>query len=497
MSEEILINVTPQETRVALVENGVLQEVFIERSSRHGIVGNIYKGRVLRVLPGMQAAFVEVGLERSAFLHASDIATSACNAAGAVVADAVGGETSGRRSIEHLLHEGQEVLVQVIKDPLGSKGARLSTQISIPSRYLVFMPGLSGVGVSAKIEDEEERHRLRELLREMVGESPGGGYIVRTAGERATGDALRNDASVLDKVWQAVQAKAARAEPGGLVHGDLPLVLRILRDLLGSEVERLRIDSREVYREVARFVQTFLPESATRIEHYPGERPIFDLFGVEDEIQRALDRKVPLKSGGYLIIDQTESMTTIDINTGAFVGHRNLEETIFKTNLEAAHALARQLRLRNLGGIIIIDFIDMQDTEHRRQVVRTLEAALEKDYAKTKVCEVSPLGLVEMTRKRTRESLERILCEPCPACDGRGFVKTAETVCHEIFRELLREAHQFEASELRVLAAQEVIDRFLDEEAQNLAELEECVGKPIRLQVEAMYDREQFDVVLM
>ncbi len=494
MSEEILVNVTPEETRVALVESGVLQEIFIERASRHGLVGNIYKGRVLRVLPGMQSAFVDIGLERSAFLHAADMAEA--RLAPDEDADTTNGARRTRK-IEQLLREGQDVLVQVIKDPLGSKGARLSTRISTPSRYVVFMPGLQQTGVSSRIEDEAERERLRSLVDEAVSEDMQGGFIVRTAGEGAEREALHGDMRFLHKVWQSIQERGRSASAGTLVHGDLPLVMRTLRDLLGTQVERVRIDSRDSYLQVSRFVRTFMPETATIIEHYVGERPIFELYGVEDEIQRALERRVPLKSGGHVVIDQTEAMTTIDVNTGGFLGRRNLDETVFKTNLEAAQVIARQLRLRNLGGIIIIDFIDMHDAEHRRQVLRALNRGLEKDLARVRVCEMSPLGLVEMTRKRTRESLGRQLCEPCAVCNGRGFVKTPETVCFEIHREIQREARQFDAEAFLVMASSEVIDRLLDEEAATLAELEQSLGKPIRLQSENLYHNEQFDVVLV
>jgi ribonuclease G len=486
MSEEILVNVTPRETRVALVENGVLQELLIERASRRGLVGNIYKGRVCRVLPGMQAAFVEIGLDRTAFLHASDIA--------ATTPLREGEERKPPLGIMELLRDGQEVLVQVIKDPLGTKGARLTTQITIPSRYLVFLPGTRTVGVSQRIEDEQERSRLRDIVRSWLTEG-GEGYIIRTAAEGVSAEQLDADREFLRRLWTSIQERAQTQAAGDIVHEDLPLVLRTLRDLVGSEVEKVRIDSRETYERVCQFAEKFVPELPEQISLYTGERPIFDLYGVEDEIQKALQRRVQLKSGGHLVIDQTEAMATIDVNTGAFVGHRNLEETIFKTNLEAAQAIARQLRLRNLGGIIIIDFIDMSEPEHRRQVLRALERALENDHAKSYICEVSSLGLVEMTRKRTRESLEHVLCEPCPTCDGRGSVKTPETVCYEIFREILREARLFDAQQFLVLASQETVDRLLDEESRSVAELEEFVGKPIKFQVESLYTQEQFDVV--
>jgi ribonuclease G len=488
MSSELLINVTPQETRVALLENGMLQEVRIERSSHQGIVGNIYKGKVCRVLPGMEAAFIDIGLEKSAFLHASDLTTKF---------HGIVNEGEDTPSITHLLQEGKYLLVQVIKDPLGSKGARLTTYVTIPSRYLVLMPDDESIGVSGKIEGSEERERLKDLVDGIRQESGDKfGYIIRTAAEGMSEDALRADMMFLRKQWMKVSELSDVSKPC-IVYSDLPIVQRVLRDMVGEELERIRIDSRETETNVMKFCETYIPELAGCIEHYPGERPIFDLYGVEDEIHRALERKVQLKSGGYLIIDQTEAMTTIDVNTGGFVGTRNLEETIFKTNLEAAHAIARQLRLRNLGGIIILDFIDMEQKSHKQQVLAALEKGLSRDYAKTYVSAVSQLGLVEMTRKRTRESLEHILCEPCTCCDGKGFMKTAQTVCYEVFREILREARQFDANGLLVLASQEVVDLLLDEESDSLAQLEEFVDRPIRFQVEALYTQEQYDIVLM
>ena len=483
MKEEILVNVTPREVRAALVENGVLQELFVERSSRRGLISNIYKGRVSRVLPGMQAAFVDIGLDRTGFLHASDIMPGSPAAEGA------------EQGVQDLVREGQEVLVQVLKDPLGTKGARLTGFVTLPSRYLVFMPRGQGIGVSARIEDEEERTRLRSLMEDMTADAGSRGYIVRTAAEGASRDALRADMLFLGKIWEVIAEAAAKAPPASLVYEDLPLGLRILRDLLGPDIERVRVDSAALCRRMEGFAETFVPELAAKIEGYNGDRPIFDLYGIEDEIARALERRVPLKSGGYLVIEQTEAMTTIDVNTGAYVGHRNLEETIFKTNLEAAQAIARQIRLRNLGGIIIVDFIDMEEEEHRVQVLQALEKALAKDHARNQITEVSRLGLVEMTRKRTRESLEHLLCRPCPTCAGRGSVKTAETVCYEIFRDILRQARQFDFQELLVLAHPEVVERLVDEESTSLAELEETTGRPIRLQAEALYSQDQYDVV--
>ena len=491
MSAEILVNVTSRETRAAVIESGVLQEVFIERANRLGLLGNIYKGRVSRVLPGMQAAFIDVGLERTAFLHASDIAAP-------VASQPVEGFEAPRTdNIRELVNEGDEILVQVLKDPLGTKGARLTTFTSIPSRYLVFMPKGRGIGVSARIEDEQERKRLREAVSMFVPADAAGGYIVRTAADGATPEALRADMLFLERLWEMIREKGLRTPPGNLVHEDHPLSVRILRDLLNTGIDRVSVDLPAAFERMRDFARTFMPESADKIVLYANGRPIFDLHGVEEEIQKALDRKVQLKSGGYLIIDQTESMTTIDVNTGAYVGHRNLEETIFRTNLEASLAIARQLRLRNLGGIIIIDFIDMQEEEHRGQVIQALEKYLDADHAKTHISSVSPLGLVEMTRKRTRESLEHLLCGSCPTCEGRGFVKSAETVCYEIFRDIVRQNRQFDFQELMVLAHQDVIDLLLDEESAALAELEVFTGKPIRLQTEAQYSVDQFDVVLM
>ncbi|TNF98866.1 MAG: ribonuclease G [Gammaproteobacteria bacterium] len=487
MREEILINVTPQEIRVAVVENGMLTEMLVERSMKRGLVGNIYKGKVKRVLPGMQAAFIDIGLDRTAFLHASDI----------VRPKGENGCETEQIPISQLLEEGQTRLVQVVKDPLGTKGARLTTQLTIPSRYLVLVPEVPCLGISSKLEDETERGRLKTLVAELIEQPQTHGFIVRTAAESVGSEQLQTDIRYLHKSWETIRERAKEANDGSLVYEDLSLSLRTLRDLVDMEVDKVMVDSREAFRRMADFADRFLPEMRERIEHYPGERPLFDLYNIEDEIQKALQSKVQLKSGGHLVIDQTEAMTTIDVNTGAYVGHRNLEETIFKTNLEAAQAIARQLRLRNLGGIIIIDFIDMQNEEHKRQVLRAFEKCIDKDHAKCHITEISRLGLVEMTRKRTRESLEHILCESCPTCGGRGSVKTAQTVCYEIFREILREARQFDSDKLLVLASQEVVDLFLDEESDSVVELEEFIGKPIQFQAETLYSQENYDVVLM
>ena len=505
---EILINVTPRETRAALVENGATQELYVERANRRGIVGNLYKGRVSRVMPGMQAAFVDIGLQRTAFLHAADIAR-------AVPAEADSGPPPVE-DIGRLIVPGQDLLVQVLKDPLGSKGARLTTFVSLPSRFLVFMPFGRGVGVSARIEDEAVRQALRTQVRELAdslgtqgagqsGANNGtlrndalqrGGYIVRTAAYQAPPEALRADMMYLARLWDHVRLEQLQVSAASLVHADLPLGARMLRDEIGPDVRRVLVDAPEEFARLRQFASAFMPEAVARIEQYVGARALFELHGIEEEISRALDRNVPLKSGGYIVIDQTESMTTVDVNTGAYLGHSNPEDTVYRTNLEAAVAIARQLRLRNLGGIIIIDFIDMKDAAHREQLLVALAAALSGDRAQYQVALSAPLGLVAMTRKRTRESLEHLLCEPCQSCQGRGFARSVETICHDVYREVLRQSAQFKVKQLMVLAHRDVIERLLDEEAPVLADLEQQVGKPIRLQAESLYSIEQFDIVL-
>ena len=487
LKEEILINVTPSEVRAALLETGVLQEVYVERAARRGLISNIYKGRVLRVLPGMQAAFIDIGLERTAFLHASDIARNGSTEDGDELPN-----------IRDLVREGEDIMVQVVKDPLGNKGARLTTYITLPSRHLVLLPCSKTVGISARIEDEDERERLRLIVEEMLAERElDCGAIVRTVAEGMDRDALESDLRYSLKLWDVVKERCSQSSAKSLVHEDLSLPLRVLRDMVTVDVERVLVDSQSDYEAMLEFSETYLPDTNPDMELYKRRRPIFDLHGIEDEIRRSLDRSIPLKSGGYLIFDQTEAMTTIDVNTGGYVGHRNLEETIYRTNLEAAVAIARQLRLRNLGGIIIIDFIDMEEPDHRDNVLQVLEQALARDHARHQITPVSPLGLVEMTRKRSRESLQHVLCEDCPSCNGRGFVMTAETVCFEVFREVIRQARQFEFDEVMVLANEDVIELLLDEQASSLAELEEQTGKSIRLQTESLYQQDQFDVVLM
>lgn len=485
--EKILVNVTPNETRVAWVENGVLQEVWVERANRRGLVGNIYMGKVDRVLPGMQAAFVNIGLERAAFLHVSDI----CH-------HALGTQDEQCDDIVRLLYPGQKIMVQVVKDPLGTKGARITMQVTIPSRMLVYMPIEKTLGVSQKIDAVEERDRLREMVRQIPEyEASDGGFIVRTVAEGVDFHEMRADMMYLQRLWSDIQERSRAAKKPTVIYEDLPLYLRILRDVPMDQIEKIRVDSTETLKKMQNFVEMYVPECIDRLGLYQGERPIFDLYNIEEEIQTALHKRVNLKSGGYLIIDQTEAMTTIDVNTGAFVGHKNLEETIYRTNLEATQAIARQLRLRNLGGIIILDFIDMEDKQHQEHVLVALEKELSKDRVKTSISSISSLGLVEMTRKRTRESLERTLCEPCPVCNGRGSVKTAETVAYEIFREITRMARSFDAQKYRVIAAESVVSRIMDEESGSVAELEAFLDKSIRFQAEGSYSAEQYDVVMM
>ncbi|HEX6265403.1 MAG TPA: ribonuclease G [Burkholderiales bacterium] len=481
MSEEVLINVTPQETRVAVAGSGVVQELLIERAASRGRVGNIYMGRVARVLPGMQSAFLEIGLERAAFLHVADIWKNRESA----------------RPIEQILAEGEPILVQVVKDPIGSKGARLSTQISIAGRLLVYLPHDPHIGISQRIEDEGGRQALRDRLKELLPPEEKGGFIVRTLAESAGEEELRADLAYLSNLWKVIQERSLGAEPPQLLYQDLSLAQRVLRDMVSAGTTRVVVDSRENFQKLAAFAENYMPQVRARLEHYTGERPLFDLYNVETEIEKALSRRVELKSGGYLIIDQTEAMTTVDVNTGGFVGSRNFDDTVFKTNLEAAQAIARQLRLRNLGGIIIVDFIDMASAEHRAAVLEEFRRALARDRTRITVSGFTALGLVEMTRKRTRESLAHVLCEPCPTCEGRGAIKTVHTVCYEILREILREARAFNAREYRVLASQTVIDLFQEEESASLAMLSDFIGKPVSMHVESSYTQEQFDIVLM
>ncbi|WP_394223386.1 ribonuclease G [Alteromonas gracilis] len=488
MSAELLINVTPSESRVALIENGILQEIHVERHTKRGLVGNIYRGKVSRVLPGMQAAFVDIGLEKAAFLHASDIVIHN------EIAEDVSASHIQKQDIRELVRDGQDIVVQVVKDPIGTKGARLTTDITIPSRYLVFMPSVTHVGVSQRIEEETERERLKSLVQEFCDEN--GGFILRTAAEGVGKNELQSDAAFLRRLWDKIQSRMKKRK-SNVLYEDLPLARRVLRDFVGTELDRIRIDSKLSFQELHQFTKEYVPEMNGKLEYYTGDRPIFDLYDVENEAQRALERRVDLKSGGYLIIDQTEAMTTIDINTGAFVGHRNLEETIFNTNTEATQAIARQLRLRNLGGMILIDFIDMIEPDHKRRVLHSLEVATNKDRAKINIHGFTALGLIEMTRKRTRESIEHILCGECPVCKGRGTVKTIETICFEIMREIVRVNRAYDADKFVVYASPKVAEALMGEESHMLAELELFVSKQIKVQTETLYNQDKYDVVMM
>ena len=483
-NQDILINWSPQETRVAVVENGAVQELHIERALERGLVGNVYLGKVVRVLPGMQSAFVDIGLERAAFLHVADLNNGPPKSEAPLV------------PIERQVFEGQTLTVQVIKDAIGTKGARLSTQVSIAGRMLVFLPHDNHVGISQKIGSHELREQLRARVQQLAG-NEGGGFILRTNAEEATDQELADDIAYLRRAWTLIRERAQARPPGSLLHQDLSLVERVLRDMTVEATQTIRIDSKLQCDALKTFGDTYMPGAVAKLDHYRGERPIFDLFGIEEEIAKALARRVDLKSGGYLIIDQTEALTTVDVNTGGYVGARNFEDTIFKTNLEAAGAMARQLRLRNLGGIIVADFIDMLREDHQQAVLAELRKQLARDRTRTTVSGFTQLGLVEMTRKRTRESLAHMLCEPCSTCQARGQVKTARSVCYDILREILREARQFAPKEFRVVASATVVEMLLDEESVHLAGLSEFIGKPISLSAEPTMNPEQYDIVLM
>ena len=501
MQKEILINWAPQETRVAVLEQGAVQELHLERTLERGLVGNIYMGKVSRVLPGMQSAFVDVGLERAAFLHVADLQSS-------IEARHTELETSEATltPIEKQIFEGQTLMVQVIKDPIGTKGARLTTQISIAGRLLVFLPQDEHIGVSQKIP-LEQRLVLKERLQTLVqthftpadqeSTQGWGGFILRTNGEDATDAELLEDIRYLRKAWLRIKDSSLRMAPKSIIHQDLSLLQRVLRDLVDESTNVIKLDSKEQFDLLCEFAKEFMPAAAAKLERYKGERPIFDLYGIDDEINKALGRRVDLKSGGYVVIDQTEALTTVDVNTGGFVGARNFDDTIFKTNLEAAGAIARQLRLRNLGGIVVVDFIDMAREDHQAAVLAEFQKHLKRDRVKTVMSQFSALGLVELTRKRTRESLAHLLCKPCEVCMGKGTVKTARSVVYDILREILREARQFNPQEIKVMAAPEVIDLMMDEESQHVAGLSDFIGKPISLKSQPSLGPETYDIVLL
>lgn len=482
---KIYLSVTPRETRVAVLEDIVVLDVYVERSLARGLVGNIYLGRVVRVLPGMQSAFVDIGFERTGFLHVADLFEAHS-------------EDGDAKPIEQVLHEGQTLMVQVAKDPIGTKGARLTTTISLAGRKLVYLPRDPHIGVSQRIEDETMREHLKELLTSIRPETEKGGYIIRTSAEEgATAEEFEQDMAYLGRLWKEIRASRETKPAPSLLYQDLSLAQRVLRDMVHQTTEAIEIDDEKSYAELVEFAERFVPDVRGHLKLYKGERPLFELHGIEEEIARALERRVDLKSGGYLVFDQTEAMTTIDVNTGRFVGKRDFSDTVFKTNLEAAQVIARQLRLRNLGGIIIIDFIDMACDEHREAVLAELRRSIASDRTRMTVSDFTELGLVEMTRKRTRESLAHVLCEPCPVCGGRGELKTARTVCYEIMREIVRLSRQYqETKEFRIVASEVVIDMLLEDESAALELLQNCVQKPVLLEVESSYHQEDYDVIL-
>lgn len=500
MASELVINSNSAETRVALVENGIILDLVIERSSDVGLVGSIYKGRILRVLPGMQACFVDIGLDRAAFLYVGDILDESRSAEDIIHEEDDGGDHKPshlrpeppKALIQDLVKEGQEILVQVAKDPIGTKGARITMYISLPGRNLVYMPTVDHIGISRRIESEEERKRLKDIATE--NKPPQGGLIIRTACDGAAESNIKSDIEFLTRLWKDVQSNYDKKSGAGLVHKDLDVELRAVRDLFTEDVSRLVVDDSEVFEKVSHFVSQYLPKFKENVEQYDGREPIFEHFGVELEVSRALGRKVWLKSGGYIIIDETEALVAIDVNTGRYVGRRNLEDTILKTNLEAVKEIAYQLRLRNCGGIIVLDFIDMEKEVNRERVLLALKDELQKDRAKTNVLNMSDLGLVEMTRKRTRESLSRNLCEPCNYCDGKGYIKSKTTICYEIFRELQKEEIAQNIKVTQVHVHPDVAAWLYDEEREMLEKSEGLLKRPISIKTEDHFHLEQFEI---
>ncbi|OGP50362.1 MAG: ribonuclease G [Deltaproteobacteria bacterium RBG_13_43_22] len=508
MATELLINIRSYETRVAVIENHVLAELHVERPSRYSLAGNIFKGRVVRVLPGMQAAFVDIGLEKAAFLYVTDVTDNfeEFEAMMKEEEEDLGegpGDLEGELeekvtthppyfNIEDLLNEGQELMVQVVREPLGSKGARITTNISLPGRHLVLMPTMDHIGVSRRIEDEDERKKLRELL---GGIKPNGfGLIARTASEGAPKDKIKTEMDFLMKLWNNIQQKMPRAPISSLIHQDLNISLRAVRDLFTKEVDRLVIDSRPEYERILEFIDTFMPKLKHLVHHYDDKEPLFDGYGIEVEVGRALGKKVWLKSGGYIVIEATEALTSIDVNTGRYVGKRNLEETILKTNLEAVKEIAYQLRLRNIGGLVVIDFIDMEKKSDREKVFNALTDALRRDKNKTNVLKMSELGLIEMTRKRTRENLTRLFREPCFYCEGEGWLKSKNSICYQIFRQIEREAWELPGDNLTLQVHPEIAGLLLDEEQPAMEELEQRVGKRISVEAKETMHLEQFKI---
>jgi ribonuclease G len=502
MTKELVINVTSHETRVALLESGHIAELYIERQRERGIVGNIYKGKVIRVLPGMQAAFVDIGLEKAAFLYVADVLAEMeaveqfveGRSLHAEPSEGIEEELSPLPPIEDLLQEGQELLVQVAKEPLGTKGARITAHISLPGRHLVYMPTVDHIGISRRIENEEEKDRLRELVEEI--RPTGTGFIVRTAAEGKSTEELHSDMEFLVGLWEDIDKRREHHGAPCLIHSDLDLTTKVLRDTLTEDVERIVVDTREEHDKIVRFLATFMPNLPYTIDFYEGDEPVFDAFGLEVEISRALGRKVWLKSGGYIIIEQTEALTAVDVNTGRFVGKHNLEDTILKTNLEAVKEIAFQLRLRNLGGLIIIDFIDMEREAHREKVHGALEEALKNDKSKTNILKISELGLVEMTRKRVRESIGRTLCEPCPYCEGKGYIKSRITTAYEIFRELRREIRELPGYRVTLLVHPDIADLLSDDEHEGIEEIERRHQKQIAIHSRPNFHLEQYEILV-
>lgn len=504
MSAEILINVRPSLTRVAYVEDGVLNDLKIERRGSPTLVGSIYKGRVVRVLPGMQAAFVDIGLDRAAFLYVADVRSGLDSEPPLYMDTEEGGqddetlpekdavESVPRALIQDLLHEGQIIMVQVAKDPLGTKGARITTHISLAGRHVVFMPTLQHLGISRRIEEAAERERLKKLVEAL---KPKGGVIIRTACEGASSENLAADLDYLYRLWSEVEKAYDKRKTPGLIHAEIDVELRALRDLLNEQVTRVVVDDQKAHKKIISFINQFMPKHSKSVVLHSDQRPLFDLYDLDLEISRSLDRKIWLKSGGYIVIDEAEALVVIDVNTGRYVGKKDLEDTILKTNLEAVKEIAHQLRIRNCGGIIIIDLIDMENPVHRERVLNQLKQELEHDLAKTTVVSLSELGLVEMTRKRIRPSLVSSLCEPCPYCEGKGFIKRKSTVAQEIFLALEREVlRSKEATSAVVHCHQGVADWIYEEEQEALEAIEVKIGRPVVLKVEPSYHSEQFEI---
>lgn len=498
MSSEILINAALQEKRVALLENGQIVEFYVERKRDTSLVGNIYKGRVMKILPGMQSAFVDIGLDRAAFLYVADIRTDLDDYAPFLEEgdkddslEIVSQKGKPDLSIEELIQPGQEIIVHASKDPIGSKGARVTSYITMPGRYLVLMPNVEHIGISRRIADETERSRLKSIAEAIKPKNYG--LIIRTASDGCSEEELKNDLEFLIKIWENIQIKKDKATAPSLLYSDLDLVFRSVRDLLTQNVERLVIDSSEEYERIKEFVKTYFPKLLDKIVLYEGQEQIFDAFGIELDISRAIGRKVWLKSGCYIVIDQTEAMTVVDVNTGKFVGKEDLEDTILKTNLEAVKEIAYQIRLRNVGGIIIIDFIDMELLENRDKVFTAFTEAMKKDRAKNTILHISELGLIQMTRKRVRESIGRILCDQCPYCDGKGFVKSPRTLCYEIFRKITKLA-MHGAQKIVVTANPSVAELLFDEERLSLEEIENRYGVKVIVKESINLHQENYEI---